>query len=155
MMSLIGALGAPGTGKTTAMLQTAYYFKMMGVACEFMPEPARYVIDTLGYADQALIARLEQENIDRAKAHPDRIFLTDSGIYHGQFYGGPVHGAQDYDLVVYFDERYSTGPDSGRIHTPEQSDVISERMAEFARNLPNCVTISELRGQKPQKLVLR
>lgn len=143
-MTLIAALGCPGSGKTTAMLALAYNLKLQGVACEFMPEPARYVIDKLGYADQALIAQLEQENIDRAKAHPDRIWLTDSGIYHGQFYGGPVYGAEDYDLVVHFDQYFDAGPDSGRIHTPTQARELRARMATFAQNLPNCVAVSKL-----------
>ncbi|MBW3374668.1 ATP-binding protein [Hymenobacter norwichensis] len=142
---LIGSLGAASSGKSTGILGLTHQLKMQNVACEYLPEAARVVIDKLGYPDQDLIAQLEQENIDRAKAHPDRIWLSDSGIFLGQFYAGPVYGGEDYDLIVHFDQQYKAGPDSGRLAMPdEQTESISQAMALWADNQPNVVKYSQM-----------
>lgn len=140
---LIGSLGAASAGKTTGILGITHQLKISGAACEYLPEAARVVIDKLGYPDQKMIAKLEKENIERAKAHPDRLWLSDSGLFLGQFYGGPVHDAEDYDMVIHFGKVYKSGHDSGRVTSHEHSLMMAEKMALWAKNQENIVDIEE------------
>ncbi|MGI4886082.1 MAG: hypothetical protein ACRYFR_14090 [Janthinobacterium lividum] len=142
---LIGSLGAASTGKTTAIIGITHQLKINGVACEYLPEAARVVIDKLGYADQKLIAKLEKDNIERAKAHPDRLWLSDSGLFLGQFYGGPVHDTDDYDMVIHFERVYKSGYDSGRVTSREHAHAMAKTMALWAKNQQNVVDIQDFK----------
>jgi hypothetical protein len=141
---LIGAAGAPSSGKTTGQLGLAYHLKLKGAPCQFIGEPARAIIDKYGLAYQSEIEKGEKKIIKRAQENPDQTYITDGGIYLGQFYGGQPYGTEDYDLVIFYDTLYMGPPDSGRKHSYEQSIDIQAKMAKFFDNQPNVVRYSRM-----------
>ena len=136
---LVGFIGIPSSGKTTAAAQTFVELKKMGVSAEFVVEIARQHIAkkrqktgveqvVLDDKDQVEIMH-EQLNAERLMNSPKTIVVSDSSplnslMYMGEYVKGGkfVKGyaqmaLESYDLLVLCPEqRYAVDGDVNRLH---------------------------------------
>lgn len=135
---LIGFLGAPSSGKTTAALALAHELKARGLPVEFYPEAARKIIAEDAKESPERQQRIYQGDSDNAlfwKQKRDRIVITDGGSFNAPFYGTDCCFKEElnkYDLVYFCENIYDIGlKDPGRLHNVTESRHIHHEMSDY------------------------
>jgi predicted ATPase len=150
----IGAIGAPGSGKTTTMASVFAELKRAGEPVEFLPEYARQHIRTiraeglyltLGNDDQFEIMEGQAgDEEDILVNSGDEVYLiTDGSVANAFFYleGSRFEDNLREEIAVYdvlfFCRNVGLvgGVDGNRVHDPHFSAHVDEEMADyFLRN---------------------
>jgi hypothetical protein len=150
---LISFVGAPCSGKTTTAAQAFGLLKEYDVACEFIPEQARWYIAELkaeGHTeiklntqDQLLIMALQADAEDlmsKAVGDVPVALICDSSVWNSLLYIPPEEWSSSlsldltvspsrYDFTFYCPRvRPSSAKDPNRIHSEEESRRIDEEV---------------------------
>jgi hypothetical protein len=169
---LIGFVGSPCSGKTTAAFSLSSALKNNGKPVEFFPEYAReYIMKkrymmhniTLGRSDQFAIYTGQKEREMMYKLmSPNSITITDGSTLNSYFYGlqGDLKLEDEldrYDVIFFCRGLKNSEQDDNRVHDQDFSKMMDKKIAERINNYINFVAedykkICVLWGNKEERL---
>ncbi len=157
---LVGCIGVPGSGKTTAAAEVFLGLKKTGFTAEFVVEVARQYIAqkkrlggpvVLTDMDQIQIA-IQQERIESLMNDPSLIVVSDSSPLNAWLYMTPEaqeqfiatksleFNATHYDLLVLVEGDGTVAEDAHRAHGAEHVAHLQEQCSRLVGLVEACGT---------------
>ena len=163
---VINILGAPGSGKSTAMAYIFASLKMKGLSCEMAPEFAKelfYEENFTAFENQIYIFGNQFYRIARLIDKVD-VVITDSPAFVSIYYNNLVTAKKEFDAFVaeasksfnnrsYYLNRVADYDTSGRHQSEEQAEEVGQTMLKLLKKYKVDFQFADSRPETLDKIV--